>query len=195
MLPVKGMQATVVSADGALIEKPLPGAGQENPYCKDAEHFPADTTENCGLWDIINFGKLRILDLGDITHDKEMQLMCPINKIGKIDIYIVSHHGWCKAAARRSCTASLHGWPSWTTGPRKAGLRRCGTSLRNRPARRSLAAALFRKGGAGHNVASEFIANPEGPDAAHDLELTADPDGNFDIFNSRTQKSKHYPAH
>jgi competence protein ComEC len=50
------------------------------------------------------------------------------------------------------------------------------------------------EGGAGHNAAAEFIANPDGPDAAHDLELTAHPDGSFEVFNSRTQKSKLYPA-
>ena len=100
VLPVKGMQATIISSDAALIEKPLPGAGQENPYCKDAEQFPADTTENLrSLGTLVNFGKLRILDLGDLTHDKEMQLMCPVNKIGKIDIYIVSHHGWSQSSS------------------------------------------------------------------------------------------------
>ena len=42
---------------------------------------------------LFTFGKLRILDLGDLTSDKELQLVCPENKLGKIDIYIVSHHG------------------------------------------------------------------------------------------------------
>ena len=100
VLPVKGMRATIISSDASLIEKPLPGAGQENPYCKDAEQFPADKTENLrSLGTYIDFGKLRILDLGDLTHDKEMQLMCPTNKIGKIDIYIVSHHGWAQSSS------------------------------------------------------------------------------------------------
>ena len=72
VLPVKGMQATIISSDAALIEKPLPGAGQENPYCKDAEQFPADRTENLrSLGTYINFGKLRILDLGDLTQTRK----------------------------------------------------------------------------------------------------------------------------
>ena len=50
------------------------------------------------------------------------------------------------------------------------------------------------EGGAAHNVAKEFIANPDGPDAAHSLEVTAHPDGSFEVFNSRTQKGKSYPA-
>jgi len=47
------------------------------------------------------------------------------------------------------------------------------------------------EGGAAHNVAAEFIANPDGPDAGNYLELTAKTDGSFDVFNSRTQQAKH----
>lgn len=43
---------------------------------------------------LLAFGKLRILDLGDLTWDNEIQLMCPNNKLGKIDLYTVSHHGF-----------------------------------------------------------------------------------------------------
>lgn len=69
-LPIQGMEATVISSDGAVIGAPLPGAGQDNPKCKDAEHFPPDQTENLrSLGVLIRFGKLRILDLGDLTRD------------------------------------------------------------------------------------------------------------------------------
>jgi hypothetical protein len=50
------------------------------------------------------------------------------------------------------------------------------------------------EGGAAHNVATEFIANPDGPDAGNYLELVARPDGSFGVFNSRTGKNKEYPA-
>jgi hypothetical protein len=73
-LPVQDMEATVVSSDGALIGAPLPGAGQDNSKCKDAEHFAPDQTENIrSLGILITFGKLRILDLGDLTRDKEAE--------------------------------------------------------------------------------------------------------------------------
>jgi beta-lactamase superfamily II metal-dependent hydrolase len=99
-LPIRGMNATIVSSDGAVIAKPLAGAGADNPECKTAEKYPADQTENGrSLGAVITFGKLRILDLGDLTHDKELDLMCPANKLGKIDIYIVSHHGWMQSGS------------------------------------------------------------------------------------------------
>ena len=50
------------------------------------------------------------------------------------------------------------------------------------------------EGAAAHNVSNDFIANPDGPDAGNYLELTAGPDGSFDLFNSRTQQTKHYAA-
>src|ERR1700723_3231389 len=94
-LPVGGIEATVVSADGAVIDHPLPGAGDENAVCKNAEVYPSDQTENArSVGTMITFGKLRIVDLGDLTRDKEAELVCSKNKLGTVDIYIVSHHGW-----------------------------------------------------------------------------------------------------
>ena len=84
VLPIKGITATVISADGKLIAKPLPGGGEANSYCKASETRPADQTENSRSLGIeITFGKLKMLDLGDLTWDKEMELMCPVNKLGK----------------------------------------------------------------------------------------------------------------
>lgn len=195
-LPVKGMQATVISSDGALIEKPLAGAGKDNPYCRDAEPFPADTTENLrSLGTFINFGKLRILDLGDLTHDKEMQLMCPMNRIGKIDIYIVSHHGWAQSSAPAFVYGLAPRVAIMDNGAKKGGTPSVVDTIRKSPGLEDLWQLHFsEEGGVEHNAAAEFIANPGGPDAANYLELTAHPDGSFEVFNSGTQKSKHYSA-
>jgi competence protein ComEC len=195
-LPVKGMQAMIVSSDGALIERPLAGAGQDNPYCKNAAQFPADTTENLrSLGTFITFGKLRILDLGDLTHDKEMQLMCPTNKIGKIDIYIVSHHGWVQSSSPAFVFGIAPRVAIMDNGARKGGTPSVLDIIRKSPGLEDLWQLHFsEEGGAPHNAAAEFIANPDGPDAANYLELTAHPDGSFEVFNSRTQKSKPYSA-
>jgi len=196
ILPIKGMQATILSSDAALIEKPLPGAGKDNPYCKDAEQFPADTTENLrSLGTFINFGGLSILDLGDLTHDKEMQLLCPVNKIGKIDIYIVSHHGWSQSSSPAFVYGIAPRVAIMDNGAKKGGTPSVLDIIRKSPGLEDLWQLHFsEEGGAAHNVAAEFIANPDGPDAANYLELTAHPDGSFEVFNSRTQKSKNYLA-
>ena len=89
----------------------------------------------------------------------------------------------------------LLGWRSWTTERRKAEHPSAWDIIEKSPRLENLWQLHFsEEGGSAHNVASEFIANPEGPDAANYLELTVWPDGRFEVFNSRTQKSKRYSA-
>ena len=195
-LPIQGMQVTVISSDGELISKPLPGAGQANANCKNAEQYPADQTENMrSLGTLITFGKLRILDLGDLTRDQEMKLMCPINKLGKIDIYIVSHHGW----AQSSSPALVYGIQPrvaiMDNGAKKGGTPSVWDIISKSPHLEDFWQLHYsEEGGAAHNVAQKFIANPEGPDGGNYLRLIARPDGSFEILNSRMPKGKHYPS-
>jgi len=195
-LPVKGINATVISSDGALISSPLPGAGEQNASCGESEQRAGDQTENPrSLGTLITFGKLKILDLGDLTWDKEMQLMCPVNKLGKVDIYVVSHHGWQQSGS----PALVHGIAPrvaiMDNGSKKGGTPSTWDVIKSSPHLEDLWQLHFSdEGGAAHNVSADFIANPEGPDAANYLELTAKTDGSFDVFNSRTKKTKHYPA-
>src|SRR5260370_20577048 len=71
-LPIAGLKATVISADGSLIGKALPGAGEANPFCKDSETRPADVTENGRSLGVeISVGSLTLLDFGDLTLDKD----------------------------------------------------------------------------------------------------------------------------
>jgi hypothetical protein len=193
-LPIRGIQTTVISSDGVVIGHTLAGAGQENASCKDAEQYPPDQTENLrSLGTLITFGKLKILDLGDLTRDKEMELVCPKNKLGLIDIYIVSHHGWYQSGSAAFLNAIAPRVAIMDNGAKKGGTPSAWDIIERSPRLENLWQLHFsEEGGAAHNVAPEFIANPEGPDAANYLELTAWPDGSFEVFNSRTSKAKHY---
>ena len=195
-LPIPEIETTVISSDGAVIEHPLPGTGQENASCKNAEQFPADQTENRrSLGALITFGKLKILDLGDLTRDKEMELVCPINKLGAIDIYIVSHHGWYQSNSPAFLNAIAPRVAIMDNGAKKGGTPSAWDIIEKSPRLENLWQLHFsEEGGTAHNVAPEFIANPEGPDAANYLELIAWPDGSFEVFNSRTKNTKRYPA-
>ena len=197
VLPIQGMRVSVISSDGALIDKPLPGAGAENTACKNSEQRPADQTENPrSLGTLITFGKLKLLDLGDLTWDKEMELMCPRNKLGKIDIYIVSHHGWFQS----SSPALVYGIDPrvaiMDNGAKKGGTPSAWDIIKASPHLEDLWQLHFsEEGGLEHNAPEPFIANLSGPeDAANYLKLTASADGSFDVFNSRTNTTKHYAA-
>ena len=195
-LPVRGLHGVVVSSDGALIDRSLPGAGAENPNCKDAQSYAADQTENSrSLGSVITFGKLRILDLGDLTSDKEMGLVCPQNKLGKIDIYIVSHHGWNQSGSPAMLNAIAPRVAIMDNGAKKGGTPSTWDIIEKSPNLESLWQLHYsEEGGSAHNVPAEFIANVQGPDAGNYLKLTAWPDGKFEVFNSRTQQTKQYPA-
>src|SRR5206468_2333786 len=89
VLPLKGMRVQVVSADGEVIGKPLRGAGKANPACAKSPLKEAEGDENdrsVGM--LVTFGRLRILDLGDLTWAKERPLMCPLNRLGQVDVYV-----------------------------------------------------------------------------------------------------------
>jgi competence protein ComEC len=195
-LPIHGTNVKVVSSDGELIGKPLPGAGQENASCKDAEQYPADQTENGrSLGTVITFGNVRLLDLGDLTHDQEMKLMCPVNKLGKIDIYIVSHHGSSQSGSPALVNGIAPRVAIMDNGAKKGGNPSSWDVISKSSKLEDLWQLHYsEEAGPAHNVAAEFIANPNGPDAANYLELIVRPDGSFAVYNSRTQKTKDYPA-
>lgn len=96
-LPIAGLDWTVVASAGEAIAKPLAGAGQDNAAaCAATERkpLPAGDPENgASLGSVIQFGNFRTMHLGDLYWAKELDLVCPQNKLGTIDVYLVSHHG------------------------------------------------------------------------------------------------------
>lgn len=196
ILPITGMHVEVISADGNVIAKPLAGAGGVNAACATSILKPAENTENdrsVGM--MITFDKVRIADFGDLTWNKERLLMCPVNKIGKVDVYIVSHHGF----NRSSSPALLNGiaprvaimdngatkgaeagaWEIVDHSPRLKDLWQLHTAIHT---------------DAAHNSPDSRIANLPGPDAFHYLVLTVHPNGSFAVTNSRTHETVEYPA-
>jgi competence protein ComEC len=197
VLPITGMQVRVVSADGDLIERALPGGGgKENASCADAPKPPVDTTENPrSLGTLITFGKLRILDLGDLTSDKEMELMCPMNKIGVVDIYVASHHGFLQSGSAVLVHAIAPRVAIMDNGAKKGGSPAAWEVIEKAPGLEDLWQLHYsEEGGDTHNVAAPFLANLQGPDAGNYLKITASADGSFDVFNSRTRETKKYAA-
>jgi competence protein ComEC len=195
VLPMKGMIATVISVDGNLIQNALPGAGKPNQFCAASETRPADQTENARSLGIeISFGELKVLDLGDLTWDKEMQLMCPLNKLGHVDIYIVSHHGWFHSSSPALVNAIHARVAIMDNGAKKGGSTSTLQTISRSPGLETLWQLHFsEEGGQQNNTAEKYIANPEGADG-HFLEVIADREGSFKVVNSNTGFSQTYAA-
>lgn len=198
VLPIEGsrtgFRAEIVSSDGDLLPKPVPGAGAPNPACSAAEKRPADQTENSrSLGAIITFGKVRILDLGDLTWDRELELVCPLNKLGSFDVFIVSHHGWSQSNSPALLAAISPRIAIMDNGADKGGSPSSWDTIRNSPKLEDFWQLHFsNEGGVAHNSAAPFIANPAGPDAGNFLKISVGADGSLEVYNSRTQSGKHY---
>jgi competence protein ComEC len=195
-LPIKGIDAVVVSADGNSINQPLPGAGQPNNSCAGVEPKDPDPSENArSLGVVITLGKLRIVDLGDLTWNKELELVCPNNKIGKADMFIVSHHGLDQS----NSPALVHGIQPrvaiMDNASKKGGSSSAWDIIKSSPGIEDFWQLHFTDaGGKDHNVSDPFIANVTEADTGYDLRVVANPDGSFEVYNPRNKFSKQYPA-
>jgi len=197
VLPIKGMHVEVVSADGNVLDKPLAGAGEANSASATSIIKPAENSENdrsVGM--IITFGKLRIADLGDLTWAKERPLVCPADKLGKVDVYIVSHHGFDRSSSPALLHAIAPRVAIMDNGATKGGQPGAWDIIEHSPRLKDLwqlHTAIHND--AAHNSAEERIANLPGPDAYHYLVLTGRRDASFAVTNSRTNQTVDYPAH
>jgi len=200
VLPLKGMHVDVVSADGEVLAQPLAGAGQANAACAtSAVKEPQGTENDRSIGLLITFGKLRILDLGDLTWAKERSLMCPGNKLGQVDVFVVSHHGlaWSNSEALvdgvaprvaimdngATKGADASAWEIVEQSPRISG---------GKGAMWQLHTAI--KNDSAHNVPEARIANLPGTDAGHSLELLGRKNGSFAVTNERTGEVVQYRA-
>src|SRR5262245_58063084 len=92
-IPIKGIEALVVTSDGKLLEKPLSGGGP-NSLCANAEQKAAAGPENQNMvGTMLTFGRFRMLALIDLDWAKEMELACPVNRLGSVTLYQSSRHG------------------------------------------------------------------------------------------------------
>jgi competence protein ComEC len=195
VLPIPELKVTVVSADGNLLAQPLPGAGTVNPFCGSSANLPADETENARSLGVdILFGKLKILDLGDLTRDKEAVLMCPVNKLGHIDLLVVSHHGLAKSSGEALVDGISPRVAIMDNGATKGGSPEVWEIVMKAPGLEDLWQLHYSEdGGPSRNVAERKIANLQGADTGYYLKVTALENGRFEVFNSRNGATKAYP--
>ena len=82
-IQVAGLDWRIVSSAGQMLKTALPGAGRPNPYCAAYKPQDPDPTENAqSVGSVVTFGKFRVAHLGDVTWNKEFDLMCPMNRVG-----------------------------------------------------------------------------------------------------------------
>lgn len=195
-VPLKGVTVNVLSAAGELITKPLAGAGQPNPLCGGATRKDADPTENArSLGTLFTYGSFRMIDLGDLTWNKELDLVCPANLIGTVDVYLTTHHG-TNASGPAAIVNALHPRVAiMNNGAKKGGNPSAWQVVKDSPGLEDLWQLHYSlEGGADHNVRDTYIANVDEACEGKYLKLSAQADGSFTVTNSRNKYEHAYPA-
>lgn len=192
-LPIKGLEVRVLTAAGEHISSPLAGAGEANPYC-GPEPAAADSTENArSVGVLVTYGQFRFLDLGDLTKKKELEIACPNNMIGKVDLFLVTHHG-ADLSNSKSMVWALHPRVAVIdNGPRKGSSPAAWKIVRESPGLEDLWQLHYAaESDKDHNVADERIANLKENCEGKYLKVDAESDGTFTVTNSRTGLQKTY---
>jgi beta-lactamase superfamily II metal-dependent hydrolase len=194
-LPIKGIEVRALTSAGEHIPKPLPGEGKANSYCGSEPAAAVDNTENArSLGVLLTYGRFRFLDLGDLTKKNELELACPNNFIGTVDLFLVTHHG-ADLSNPKALVWALHPRVAViNNGPRKGSSPAAWQIVHDSPGLEDLwqlhyAAESDRE----HNVADERIANVKENCEGKYIKVTAEADGAFSVTNGRTGVEKKYP--
>jgi competence protein ComEC len=221
-LAVQGLDWRIVTSAGNVLSSPLQGAGRANPYCADYKPQDADRTENAqSVGSIVTFGRFRVAHLGDLTWNKEFDLMCPSNRIGTVDLFVVSHHGQPVSNSPQLVHALESRAAIINNGTRKGGQPDAMRIIYSAPRLEDVWQIHFSLlSGQEFTVPGLFIANltDDNPDAmplsampppapgsgappppvhngpAHWIKVSATADGSFTVTNGRNGFAKRYAA-
>jgi competence protein ComEC len=218
-IAVAGLDVTVVTSAGETIKTPVAGAGAANPYCASFKPSDNNAEDPMSVGVYVTFGKFRTAHLGDLTKNKEFELMCPNNRLGALDVFLGLHHGVSTSSSEVMVHATRPRVVIINNGTRKGGAPDVMQVLHSSPGLEDLWQIHFSQlSGQEYTVPGMFIANgvdapltamPVAPIAApapganappapvHDgpafwIKVTAQQDGTFTVTNQRNGFAKTY---
>ena len=204
-IPLKDVQVDVVASNGKLITRPIPGAGP-NSLCATAENHPADVPENQLMVSaLFTYGRFRFLDTADLDWEKEMELACPVNRLGRVTLWQTGRHGALDGAGAPGFLYAIA--PQVVVvnnGPRKGlggpspGAQKAASihyeRLAKAPGIEGIWQGHLSLFDRDHSTAPEMIANLEDTDQCqgHWLKASVSPDGKLTMTNGRNGFSRAY---
>ncbi len=191
-IPFKNIDVTVVSSDGAVLEIPIngddaPNSACDRPLIESSE--PYENPRSTGV--LIQYGKFRFLDLGDLAGQPLSDLVCPLNPIGTVDVYLVPHHGGADSADPATFEAFRPRVAILNNGAVKGGAPQIFETLREVGWLEDVW-QLHRSDNEGSkNFPSTKIANLD-TQTEYWLRVSANADGSFRVLNGRTGSWTNY---
>jgi competence protein ComEC len=194
---IGGMTVTVVAADAKMIAKPLPGAGEDNTACAGMEGMAGNGGEENArsTASVISWGKVRIATFGDLTWDREKDLFCPIDKVGKVDVYLATHHGTALSGSPAALNALQPIVAIVGNSARKGADATRMKTIKASPRIQGVWQLHTTTVAPDVNVDSDMIANPgtdQKSDMAYNLRLRIEKDGKITVINERNGFNKTY---
>ena len=214
-----GVDTRVVASAGNVINPPMPGAGKPNPACANFKAGDNNAEDPQSVGTYFTFGKFRTVHLGDITRNKEFELMCPVTRIAPVDLFLGLHHGQASSNSEVMVHALHPRVAIMNNGTRKGGEPDTMKSVFTSPGLEDLWQIHFSQlSGQEYTVPGMFIANtideplsampinpiqapapgPGTPPApvhngtAYWIKVSAQQDGTFTVTNTRNGFSKTY---
>ena len=184
----------VVASDGEAIQLKT---ARKNPECKQAKPQPADTSDNAlSLGFVLTLGNFRFLDLGDLTWNIEHELACPVDVIGRVDLYQVTHHGLDSSSNPVLLRSMKPQVAVANNGAHKGIYPKVMKTLRSLPSLEDIYQGHRNLDyGDKGNTAPELIANlgTEEECQGHPIKVVVAPDAvSYTITNGRTGQSRNY---
>jgi len=140
---------------------------------------------------VVRYGEFRFLDVGDLTGQPLFDLVCPKGLIGRVDAYLVAHHGGPDASVPETFAALKPRVAIMNNGQTKGGARSTYEGLHRVSDLDDVWQLHASTDAAEANFPSRYIANLD-ESTAYWIKLVASEDGSFRVFNQRTGEWKTY---
>ena len=217
-IPFAGATVRVLVSEGPVIATPINGGGP-NPLCANTVRQEPAGPENIRMVGLsVTYGDFKFASLGDLDWSRELELACPVNKLGIVDVYTINRHGGLDNSGSPALLGAIR--PQVivvNNGPRKGlGAKDERTRVISTPGAAPYEpnAYLRMKTTPGvedvwqghlsmidsdpaHNTARDMIANLEDNNVDHPgnvISASVGRDGRFTITNARNGFSKTYAA-
>lgn len=159
---------------------PPPDAPLNRNICRRLRSKDPDLTENANsIVLLLEYGPFRFFNAADLTWNLEANLVCPVNLVGKVDVYQVTHHGLDRSN-NSAVIESLQPTVSvMNNGKTKGCQPETFLALQAAPSVQAMYQLHknLRPDGKVYNTQDELIANREPDQVGNPIRLVTDPSG------------------
>jgi beta-lactamase superfamily II metal-dependent hydrolase len=177
---------------------PSPGSPSNEAICAMHQDKPRDESDNANsIVMLVEFGGFRFFDAGDLTWNLEHKLVCPVNSVGEVDVYQVTHHGLDSSnnpVVLRSIRPTV---AIMNNGATKGCMPEVFANLKETDSIQAIYQVHknLRPDGSVNNVSDEFIANHQEACKGEGIVLSVVPDASrYEVRVAATGHRQTYPV-